>query len=291
MTYDAAVTTSLATLLVSCRDRKGLVASLAQVLYGHGANIVDADQHTDAVAGMFFQRIRFDLASLNTDRVALEHGLREVAERFGMDWRLAYGARPRKIAIFCSKYDHCLYDLLIRHRAGELPCEPALVISNHPDLAEVARHFGVPFHHLPVTAATRAAQEQAALALLDEAGIELVVLARYMQVLSGAFVARYPSRIINIHHSFLPAFAGASPHRQAYERGVKLVGATAHYVTDQLDEGPIIEQAVVRCSHRDAVEDLVRKGRDLEKVVLAAAVRWHLEDRVLVYAGKTVVFD
>jgi len=285
------VTSSFATLLVSCRDRKGLVASLAQVLYGHGANIVDADQHTDAVAGMFFQRIRFDLSSLTTDKVALEHGLREVADRFGMAMRLAYGARPRRLAIFVSRYDHCLYDLLIRHRAGELPGEPALVISNHPDLEPVARHFGVPFHHLPVTADTRAAQEAQALALLDAAGVELVVLARYMQILSPAFVARYPAAIINIHHSFLPAFAGANPHRQAYERGVKLVGATAHYVTEQLDEGPIIEQAVVRCSHRDAVEDLVRKGRDLEKVVLAAAVRWHLEDRVLVYAGKTVVFD
>ncbi len=281
----------LATLLVSCPDRKGLVASLAQVLYGHGANILDADQHTDAVAGMFFQRIRFDLASLNTDRVALEHGIGEVAARFGMTWRLAYGQRPRRVAILVSKFDHCLWDLLIRHRAGELACEIAMVVSNHDALAPVAAHFGVPFHHLPVTAATRGAQEPEVWRLLDDAGVELIVLARYMQILSAEFVERYPHRIINIHHSFLPAFIGANPYRQAHERGVKLIGATAHYVTAQLDEGPIIEQGVARCSHRDTVDDLVRKGRDLEKVVLAAAVRWHLEDRVLPYAGKTVVFD
>ena len=281
----------LATLLVSCPDRKGIVASLAQVLYGHGANILDADQHTDPVAGMFFQRIRFDLTSLNTDKVSLEHGIGEVALRFGMAWRLAYGQRVRRVAIFVSRYDHCLWDLLIRHRAGELACELAMVVSNHDDLAPVAAHFGVPFHHVPITAATREAQEAVQRALLDAAGVELVVLARYMQILSPGFVAHYPARIINIHHSFLPAFVGANPYRQACERGVKLVGATAHYVTEQLDQGPIIEQGVVRCSHRDTVDDLVRKGRDLEKVVLAAAVRWHLEDRVLPYAGKTVVFD
>src|SRR5215212_420498 len=196
---------SVATLLVSCPDRKGLVASLAQVLYGHGANILDADQHTDAVAGMFFQRIRFDLSSLNTDKVALEHGVREVADRFGMAWRLAYGQR-RRVAIFVSRYDHCLWDLLIRHRAGELACELALVVSNHDQLAPVAAHFGVPFHHVPISAATRDAQEAAQRALLDDAGVELIVLARYMQIRSPAFVAGYPDRIINIHHSFLPAF-------------------------------------------------------------------------------------
>ncbi|MCB9559035.1 MAG: formyltetrahydrofolate deformylase [Kofleriaceae bacterium] len=281
----------LATLLVSCPDKKGIVASLAQTLYGHGANILDADQHTDAVAQLFFQRIRFDLSTLTTDRVALEAGIREVAARFGMAWRLAYGGTPRRVAIFVSRYDHCLYDLLLRHRAGELPCEVAMVVSNHPDLAGAAAQFDVPFHHLPVTAATRDAQEAAARALLDDAGVDTVVLARYMQILGPGFVAAMPARIINIHHSFLPAFVGASPYRQAYERGVKLIGATAHYVTADLDQGPIIEQAVVRCSHRDTVEDLARKGRDLEKVVLAAALRWHLEDRVLAYAGKTVVFD
>jgi formyltetrahydrofolate deformylase len=281
----------VATLLVSCPDRKGIVASLAQVLYGHGANILDADQHTDPVAQMFFQRIRFDLSTLTTDKVSLAGGVREVAARFGMDWRISYGDGGRRVAIFVSKYDHCLYDLLLRHRGGELRCDVAMVVSNHPDLASVARHFDVPFHHVPVTAAAKDDAERAALALCAEAKVDLIVLARYMQILSPAFVAAYPARIINIHHSFLPAFVGANPYRQAYERGVKLVGATSHYVTEQLDEGPIIEQAVQRCSHRDGVDDLQRKGRDLEKRVLASAVRWHLEDRILVYAGKTVVFD
>jgi formyltetrahydrofolate deformylase len=281
----------VATLLVACPDRKGIVASLAQVLYGHGANILDSDQHTDAVAGLFFQRIRFDLSTLTTDKVALEHGIKEVGERFAMDWRLAYGHQKRRIAIFASKQEHCLYDLLIRYRAGELACEVAMVISNHADAEPIARHFDVPFHHVTVTPETKVAAEAGALELIAAANIDLIVLARYMQILSPDFVAKFPSRIINIHHSFLPAFVGANPYRQAYVKGVKLIGATSHYVTADLDQGPIIEQAVIRCSHRDAVDDLVRKGRDLEKRVLAAAVRWHLEDRILVYAGKTVVFD
>jgi len=280
---------NLGTLLVACPDRKGIVASLAQVLYGHGANILDADQHTDPVAALFFQRIRFDMSSLTTDRVSLEAGIREVAARFAMEYRIAYEHQTKRVAVFVSKQEHCLYDLLIRYRAGELACEIAMVISNHAEAAPIAKHFDVPFHHLPVTAETKHAQEAAALALLEN--VDLVVLARYMQILTPDFVARFPARIINIHHSFLPAFIGANPYRQAYVRGVKLVGATSHYVTNDLDEGPIIEQAVIRCTHRDSVDDLVRKGRDLEKRVLAAAVRWHLEDRILVYAGKTVVFD
>jgi formyltetrahydrofolate deformylase len=284
-TSTATTTAHLATLLVSCPDRKGLVASLAQTLYGHGANILDADQHSDELAGMFFQRIRFDLASLTTDRIALEAAIREVAGRFGMSWRLAYGHEKKRVAIFVSRYDHCLYDLLLRHRAGELDCDVVAVLSNHADLAPIAQQFGVPFHQ------HRNKDEAAIQAQLDEGRVDTIVLARYMQILSPAFVARWPARIINIHHSFLPAFMGADPYRRAYERGVKLVGATAHYVTDELDEGPIIEQAVARCTHRDTVDDLVRKGRDLEKVVLAQAVRWHLQDRVLVYAGKTVVLE
>ena len=285
------MTAHLATLLVTCPDRKGIVAALAQTLYGHGANILDADQHTDPVAAMFFQRIRFDLTGVTTDRVALETGIREVAGRFGMTYRLAYGDQLRKIAIFASKQEHCLYDLLIRHGAGELPCEIAMVISNHASAAKIAAHFGVPFHHLPVTPDTKAAQEARAIELLDGAGVDLVVLARYMQVLSPAFVAHYATRIINIHHSFLPAFVGANPYKQAFEKGVKLIGATSHYVTADLDQGPIIEQATIRVTHQDTVDDLVRKGRDLEKIVLAQAVRWHLEDRVLAYANKTVVLE
>ncbi|MGE0400250.1 MAG: formyltetrahydrofolate deformylase [Kofleriaceae bacterium] len=282
---------NLATLLVACQDRKGIVASLAQVLYGHGANILDSDQHSDPIAGMFFQRLRFDMSTLTTDRVSLENGIKEVGERLAMEWRLSYGAKVRRVALFVSKLEHCLYDLLIRHRAGELACEVAMVVSNHPDAESIARHFGVPFHHVPVTADTKAEAEARATELVESAGVDLIVLARYMQILSPAFVARWESRIINIHHSFLPAFVGANPYRQAYEKGVKLIGATSHYVTADLDQGPIIEQAVARCSHRDSVEDLVRKGRDLEKRVLAQAVRAHLDDRILVYAGKTVVFD
>ncbi|MES1184602.1 MAG: formyltetrahydrofolate deformylase [Myxococcales bacterium] len=282
---------TLATLLVSCPDRRGIVAALAQVLYGHGANILDSDQHTDTVAGLFFQRLRVDFAELMTDRVALERSIAELSERFQMQYRLLYQAQKKRLALFVSKYDHCLYDLLLRQRAGELAGDIAAVISNHPDLEPVAAQFGVPFHLFHKTPETKLLQEQKERALLAELNVDLVVLARYMQVMSAEFCEAFPQRIINIHHSFLPAFVGGKPYHQAYVRGVKLIGATAHYATAVLDEGPIIEQDVVRASHRDSVEDLVRKGRDLEKVVLARAVRSHLEDRILVYGNKTVVFD
>jgi formyltetrahydrofolate deformylase len=282
---------TLATLLVSCPDRRGIVAALAQVLYGHGANILDSDQHTDTVAGLFFQRLRIDLAELMTDKVALERSVAELSERFQMQYRLLYQARKKRVALFVSKYDHCLYDLLLRQRAGELSGSIAAVISNHPDLRPVAEQFGVPFYVFEKTPENKLAQEQQERALLEELEVDLIVLARYMQVMSASFCEAFPQRIINIHHSFLPAFVGGKPYHQAYVRGVKLVGATAHYATTVLDEGPIIEQDVVRASHRDAVEDLVRKGRDLEKVVLARAVRSHLDDRILVYGNKTVVFD
>lgn len=280
----------LATLLVSCPDRRGLVAALAQVLAGHGANILDSDQHTDPIAKQFFQRIRFDTAELVTDRGTLERAIEEVTSRFAMRSRLHWHDRSKRVAIFVSKYDHCLIDLLLRRRAGELSCDLAMIVSNHPDLKPLADQFGVAFYHVPVTPETRAAAEDQALTLLSDAKIDLVILARYMQILSPSFAEIYQHRIINIHHSFLPAFVGGKPYHQAHERGVKIVGVTAHYVTAKLDQGPIIEQDVARCSHRDQVEDLVRKGKDLEKVVLARAVRWHLEDRVLVYGNKTVVF-
>ena len=280
-----------ATLLVHCSDCKGIVAGLAQVLHGHGANILDSDQHTDPVAGRFFQRIRFDTSELITDRTSLETGIGEVAQRFDMRWRVAWAERVQRVALFVSKYDHCLWDLLLRHRAGELRCDIPLIVSNHPDLAPIAEQFGIRYEVVPITKATKAAQEEVEARLLEELEIDLVVLARYMQVLSGDFIARFPARIINIHHSFLPAFVGSKPYHQAFERGVKLVGATAHYATTDLDEGPIIEQGVSRASHRDSIRDLLRKGRDLERTVLAQAVRWHLEDRVLVYDNKTVVFD
>lgn len=276
------------TLLISCPDQKGIIAAVTQTLFGLGANIVDADQHTDPVAGMFFQRIAFD-----SDRSAddIEAQLEALAPAFKLQYTLSYGKRTPKVALFCSKQEHCLYDLLIHYRAGELPCEVAMVISNHPKLEHVAKHFDVPFHCFPITPETKQAQEEATHYLLENSGVDLVVLARYMQILSPWFVSKWPTRIINIHHSFLPAFVGANPYRQAYEKGVKLIGATAHYVNEELDQGPIIEQAVVRCSHRDHPEELVRKGKDLEKLALYRAVRHHLEDRVLVYAGKTVVFD
>lgn len=280
-----------ATLLVSCRDQKGIVAALAQTLYGHGANILHADQHTDPVAEVFFQRIRFDLSELRTDRTALDHAIREVAERLDMSWQLRDGNSLPRVAIFVSKTDHCLYDLLLRHRAGELVCEIPLIVSNHPELGHVARQFAIPYHVFPVTAETKSAQEQREIALLDDEGIDLVVMARYMQILSGDFVDHFRHRVINIHHSFLPAFQGGRPYHQAHERGVKLIGATAHYATKDLDEGPIIEQDVIRATHQDSIKDLVRKGRDLERNVLSRAVRWHLDDRVLVYGNKTVVFS
>ncbi len=287
----ASLRAHIATLLVSCADRKGIVAALAQVLYGHGANILDADQHTDALAGHFFQRIRFDLSEAHTDRVAIERAIAEVAARLGMTYRLGYADQVKNVAVFVSRDGHCLHDLLWRHRLGELSCAVRLVIANHPDLEDVTRHFNVPFHLVPVAPNDKPVAEAAELALLAEHRVDLVIFARYMQIVSDDFVSRYPSKIINIHHSFLPAFIGQKPYHQAHRRGVKLIGATAHYATAALDEGPIIEQDVARISHRDDVEDLVRKGRDLEKVVLARAVRLHLEDRVLVHGNKTLVFD
>tara|TARA_R110002073_G_scaffold336458_3_gene533668 strand:- start:19200 stop:20120 length:921 start_codon:yes stop_codon:yes gene_type:complete len=289
MTTNAAE--QLITLLVSCPDRRGIVAGLAQLLAGHGVNILDSDQHTDRDEGLFFQRIRCDLAEMTTDRGTLTRALDEVAERFSMNMQVAEAKQKKRVAIFVSKYDHCLYDLLLRHRSGELNCDLALIISNHPDLEATAKQFGIDYHLVQKTRETKAAQEAVELELLKSYQIDLVVLARYMQILSDSFVAQHQNRIINIHHSFLPAFVGSKPYHRAHERGVKLIGATAHYATATLDEGPIIEQGVTRCSHRDAVPDLIRKGRDLEKFVLAQAIRWHLQDRVLVYGNKTVVFE
>ncbi len=278
-------------LLLSCPDRRGIVAALAQVLHGHGANILAADQHRDENTEQFFQRVEFDASELLTDRGTLERAIAEVADRFDMRVRLAYRDTVPKVAVFVSKYDHCLYDLLWRRQSGELRGSIELIVSNHDDLAPIAAQSNIAFAHFPITRETKAAQEQKQISELKERGIDLVVLARYMQVLSPAFVAQFPSRIINIHHSFLPAFVGGKPYHQAHVRGVKLIGATAHYATETLDQGPIIEQDIVRASHRDAVEDLVRKGRDVERSVLSRAVRWHLDERVLVWGNKTVVFD
>ena len=279
-----------ATLLVSCPDRKGLVAALSGLLYDHGANILQAQQHRDPVEAVFFQRIRFTLEDLDISRDELEDLLRIECGRYQMRWRISYSDRPRRMALFVSKFEHCLSDLLLRHRLGELSCEIGLVISNHPDLESVARQYEVPYHLFPITRETKARQEAAQLELLRSERIDLIVLARYMQVLSKSFIEQFPERIINIHHSFLPAFVGARPYHQAHERGVKLIGATAHFATEDLDEGPIIAQGVEACSHRDDPADLVRKGRDVERVVLARAVRAWLDDRIGVQGRRTVVF-
>lgn len=283
---------STARLLIACPDCPGIVAAVTGFLFQHGANITDLDQHaTDSSGGTFFMRLEFQTPGLDVSATTLaKRFATEVATRFGMTWTLNLAVHKKKMALFVSKHDHALMELLWRGSRDELPAEIIAVISNHADLEPAAQSFGVPFHHVPVEARSRSVAEQRALEILDNQA-ELIVLARYMQVLSAKFVTRYPNRIINIHHSFLPAFAGADPYRQAYEKGVKLIGATAHYVTAELDEGPIIEQAIARVSHRDSVEDLKRMGRDLEREVLARAVLWHLEDRVIVDGRKTIVFS
>ena len=280
-----------ATLLISCRDQKGLVAAVSAFLYENDGNIIHADQHTDLEEGVFLQRVEWELAGFKVARDGIANAFRPIADRFGMRWSLRFSDYTPRVAVFVSKLPHCLYDVLARWRMGEFRAEIPLVVSNHADLATVAHDFGCAFHHLPITQETKREQEAAALELLESEKIDLVVLARYMQVLSEEFVVAYPTRIINIHHSFLPAFAGARPYHHAHERGVKIIGATAHYVTPELDQGPIIEQDVVRVSHRDSVSDLIRKGRDLEKTVLARAIDLHLRDRIVVYGNKTVVFD
>jgi formyltetrahydrofolate deformylase len=280
-----------AILLSDCPDRKGIVASVGEFLYRHDAKILHADQHQDAERNLFFMRVEWDLASFDFDPADYSREFAPIAERFQMRWRLKLSFLPPRVALFVSKYDHCLVDLLYRHQSGELPCEIPLMVSNHPDAQRWADFYRVPLHIVPVEGGDKAAAERRQLQLLEEHRVDLVVLARYMQILSAGFVSQYPQRIINVHHSFLPAFSGARPYHRAFERGVKLIGASSHYVTADLDEGPIIEQDVIRVSHRDGLEDLLQKGRDLEKVVLSRAVRWHLDHRILVYERKTVVFD
>lgn len=278
--------------MISCPDKPGIVAGVSQFLYSKGANILDASQHsTDPREGLFFMRMVFRLEGTGVSREQLEADFREkVGLPLQMDWRIDYTNRRKRMAIMVSRYDHCLMELLWRWRSGELDADIPLVISNHEHLRKLVTDFDIPFHYLPVDAVNKAGQEQAAIDLLEQHGIDLIVLARYMQILSPAFVSRYPGRIINIHHSFLPAFAGARPYLNAYTRGVKLIGATAHYVTSDLDEGPIIEQDVSRVSHRHAVNDLVSLGRDVERQVLTRAVIAHIEDRVLIHGNKTIVF-
>jgi formyltetrahydrofolate deformylase len=280
-----------AILLIDCADQKGLVAAISSFLYDHGANILHADQHQDNQLGLFFMRVEWSLDGFDLDPAAFERAFIPIAGRFQMRWKLEHSRARARVAILVSRQLHCLVDLMYRQRSGELACEIPAIVSNHSDAAELAQFYGIPFHHIPVEAGRKAEAERAQLELLESQKTDLVVLARYMQVLSPAFVARFPGRIINVHHSFLPAFSGAKPYHAAFQRGVKLIGATSHYVTDVLDDGPIIEQDVARVSHRDQVEDLIQKGRDLERVVLSRAVRWRLEHRILRYGNKTVVFD
>jgi formyltetrahydrofolate deformylase len=285
-----------AVLLIDCPDRKGLVARVSTLLYERGANILHADQHQDHELGLFFMRVEWALADGGTssqgfDLEAFKADFAPLARELGMRWNLTSGDRRPRMALFCSQYLHCMADLLHRWRSGELHCEIPVIVSNHRAVENLAAFYGIPFEYIPVTAATRAQAEQRQLEVLAHHKIELVVLARYMQILSPAFVASYPAAIINVHHSFLPAFTGAKPYHAAHARGVKLIGATSHYVTEILDDGPIIEQDVARISHRDQVEDLVERGRDLERIVLSRAVRWHLDRRILCYGNKTVVFD
>jgi formyltetrahydrofolate deformylase len=279
-----------ARLLVRCPDRPGIVAAVSGFLHAQGANIHQSAQYsTDPEGGTLFLRMVFYLRGVSDGLEQMGRAFEEVAGPFEMDWSLHDAARPKQVAIMVSRYDHCLLDLLWRWRRGELPIDIPLVVSNHPDLADDVAQFGVRFEHVPVTKETKTEAEERQLELL--AGqFDLVVLARYMQILSGTFLERVGAPVINIHHSFLPAFAGPAPYERAKERGVKIVGATSHYVTEDLDEGPIIEQDVRRVSHRDDVETLIRLGADIERTVLARAVLWHCEDRVLLHGGTTVVF-
>lgn len=280
-----------ARMLISCPDRSGIVAAVSQFLYEHGANIVQSDQYSmDPGGGMFFIRFEFDLNDLERELPILQEDFTRVADRFEMKWHTFRASRKKRLAIFVSKEDHCLLELLWQWQAGDLDVDISVVISNHRDMQPLVESFGIPFKHIPVTPDTKAeAEKQQLEAVIGKA--DLIVLARYMQIISPKFIEQFPNRIINIHHSFLPAFVGGKPYAQAYNRGVKIIGATAHYVTEELDGGPIIEQDVQRVSHRDNVDSLKRIGRTIERVVLARAVKWHIEDRILVHQNKTVVFN
>lgn len=280
-----------ARMLISCPDGPGIVAAVSRFLYEHGANIVQSDQYTmDPEGGMFFMRVEFDLDGLDGRVAALRSDFEAIASQFRMEWNIYQLSRKKKLAIFVSKEDHCLVELLWQWQAGDLDAEISMVVSNHPDMKEYVESFGIPYYHIPVTPETKREAEQKQLEIVG-GKVDLIVLARYMQIVSPALIEPYRNRLINIHHSFLPAFVGGKPYAQAYNRGVKIIGATAHYVTEELDGGPIIEQDVQRVSHRDDVNELKRIGRTIERVVLARAVKWHIEDRILVHQNKTVVFN
>jgi len=280
-----------AILLLSCPDQRGIVASVSNFVFNHNGNIIHAAQHTTMTQKIFFMRIEWELDGFQLSREEIGPAFGRLADRFGMQWELHFTDRAPRMALFASRHIHCLNDLLLRHQLGEIKARIALVISNHEEIGRVADQFDIPFRHFPIDSRNKETQERNELKELKRLKVDLVVLARYMQVLTGRFVESYPNRIINIHHSFLPAFAGRDPYQQAYDRGVKIIGATSHYVTERLDDGPIIAQDVIKISHRDSVAEMKMKGKDLERIVLARAVRLHLEHRILVHGSKTIVFE
>jgi len=284
-------TSNSAVLLFSCPDRPGLVSRLTHFIFERGGNIMDLDEHVSKDEGIFTTRISWQMDNFSISASDLDDAIRPLAKEFNAGWQIHFSEKVPTVAIFVSKYDHCLHDILWRYKAGELNCEIKLIISNHEDLQPLADFYNLPFHVYKITKETKKDQEKKELALLKENKIDTIVLARYMQILSDDFCKQYPNQVINIHHSFLPAFIGGNPYKQAYKRGVKIIGATSHYVTKDLDEGPIIEQDVIRVSHKDSVKDMVRKGRDLERVVLARALKAHFEYRVLAINGRTIVFE
>ncbi len=280
-----------AILLISCPDRAGIVAAISRFIFENEGNIVHLEQHVDSEADAFFMRLEWEIDGFRIERDAIAEAFGPLAGKFGMNWTLSFSdVRPR-VALFVTRDNHCLYDVLSRHESGELAMDVPLIISNRTDLAPVAERFGIPFHHFPITKENKIEQEAAEIALLREHRVNAIVLARYMQILSQQMVDAFPNRIINIHHSFLPAFPGARPYHSAHQRGVKVIGATSHYVTEDLDEGPIIAQDVNRVSHRDSVRDFIRKGKDLEMIVLSRAVWLHVNRRILPYENRTIVFE
>ena len=280
-----------AILLIYCRDKKGITAEVTNFVFANNGNILHADQHTDEQVGAFFMRIIWDMDGFRIGRESIGSEFSELSERYDMEWKLHFSDQVPRVAVFVSKHLHCFYDLFLRWKSGQFKCEIPLVISNHPKAKKISEDFGAEYFEFPITKENKKEQEKKQLAIIRENNIDILVLARYHQILTPLIVDEFKNRIINIHHSFLPAFAGRDPYSRAYTKGVKLIGATSHYVTPELDEGPIIEQDTVRISHRDSVEDLIRNGEDLEKMVLSRAVRWHLERKILVYNNKTVVFD
>lgn len=280
-----------AILLFSCPDSRGIVAEVTHFISAYGGNITDSNQHNDSETNTFFMRVAWDISDFDIPREKIAQAFEPIAIKYNMDWRIEFSDKKTRMAVFVSKFDHCLYDILLRNKEGEIDADIVMIISNHKDAETIADYFDIPFYYFPVTRDNKSETEEKEIALLKQNNIDLVVLARYMQILSPRFVSEFRNKVINIHHSFLPAFAGAKPYHKAFERGVKIIGATSHYVTEDLDEGPIIEQDVVRVSHKDGIPDLIRKGRDIEKLVLSRALKLHIDHRILVFRNRTVVFD